>query len=180
MWGLAVVYVGTLLHLFVKLCHSKLNIVDCPILQVVVWSSGEHACLWNQIKLWYQLWYNYIYIYIFDVFLYIYKSFVKLRKQFESYKFLFNFFYIAELRFGVACCSWISRKSTHTIVSGKFKHLLLKLYRYIEKKTISHRQELFIFFYTKTWLPPQGCQTSPSQSVATGQKTWKTQKEDFF
>ena len=32
------------------------------------------------------------------------------------------------------------------------------------------------FFYTKTRLPPLGCQTFPSQRVATGQKTWKPQK----
>ena len=28
----------------------------------------------------------------------------------------------------------------------------------------------FFIYYTKTWLPPLGCQTSPSQGVATGQK----------
>ena len=33
------------------------------------------------------------------------------------------------------------------------------------------------FFHTRTWLPPLGCQTSPSQGVATGQKTWKNQNK---
>ena len=37
--------------------------------------------------------------------------------------------------------------------------------------------KLSIFFYTTTWLPPLGCQASPSQGVATGQKLVKSHKE---
>ena len=38
---------------------------------------------------------------------------------------------------------------------------------------INKINENCIFFYTMTWLPPPGFQTSPSQGVATGQKLEK-------
>ena len=44
---------------------------------------------------------------------------------------------------------------------------------FIEVKERTNR----FFFYTTTWLPPLGCQASPSQGVATGQKLAKSHEE---
>ena len=54
--------------------------------------------------------------------------------------------------------------------------MLLLLLTYVSYILIVHSSTRYpstfqIYFFTKTWLPPLGCQTSPSQGAATGQKT---------
>ena len=56
-----------------------------------------------------------------------------------------------------------------------FKHLPSCFKEVFETESLFKNQGMF-FLYITTWLPPLGCQTSPSQGVATGQKLAKSNK----